>query len=243
MWVVRPADTRSVSMETQWPGLRKVLPMRWALLDGIPEDELREILTVARRRTFSRGEIVFHRGDPADSCHLVVSGRFAVRIMTALGDTATIALRGPGSTFGEMALVVAGGNRSATIAALEKAETLSLYRDDFDAIRATYPAANQFLWRFLVNEVRMLNERLLEALYLPVDRRVRRRLLDLSDVYGDGDGEVSIPLTQEVIAELAGASRPTVNQVLREEARRGAVRLERGKTVVLDRQLLERRSR
>jgi CRP-like cAMP-binding protein len=69
--------------------------MRWPLLDGIPEEELREILQVARRRTLSKGEVVFNRNDPADSCHLIVSGRFAVRIMTALGDTVTIALRAP----------------------------------------------------------------------------------------------------------------------------------------------------
>ncbi len=54
---------------------------------------------------FSRGEVVFHRDDPGDSLHLIVKGRFAIRVMTPLGDTATIAVRGPGESFGEMALV------------------------------------------------------------------------------------------------------------------------------------------
>jgi CRP/FNR family cyclic AMP-dependent transcriptional regulator len=218
--------------------------MRWPLLEGAPEQEVREILQVARRRTFAKNEVVCHRGDPADSMHLISQGRFAIRIMTPLGDTVTVAVRGPGAAFGEMALLVEDGKRTATVAALEKAETYSIYRTDFDRIRAKHPGADRFLWAFLVNEVRVLNERLLEALYVPVDKRVRRRLVELAELYPNSDeGPVIIPLTQEVIAELAGAARPTVNQVLQEEARRGTVRLERGRTVVLDPLELSRRSR
>lgn len=161
-----------------------------------------------------------------------------------MGDTVTIAIRGPGATFGEMALLTQDGTRSATVAALEKGETFSVYRDDFDRIRAKYPNAERFLWEFLVNEVRMLNDRLLEALYVPVDRRVRRRLVELAELYGgEDDSPVTVPLTQEVLAELAGATRPTVNQVLRDEEKRGAIALERGKTTILDVDSLRRRAR
>ena len=66
---------------------------------------MRELLQIARRRRFSRNEVVFHRDDPGDSLHLISKGRFAIRVMTPLGDTATIAVRGPGESFGEMALV------------------------------------------------------------------------------------------------------------------------------------------
>jgi CRP-like cAMP-binding protein len=217
--------------------------MQWALLAGVPEEEVREILRVARRRSFARNEVVFHRGDPADCFHLIARGRFAVRIMTPLGDTATIAIRGPGATFGEMALLVDEARRTATVAAVEDGETYSVYRADFDRIRATHPGADRFLWAFLINEVRVLNERLLEALYLPVDKRVRRRLLELASLYGNGsEGPVTVPLTQEVIAELSGAGRPTVNQVLREEEKRGTIELTRGHTRILDASELARRT-
>ena len=218
--------------------------MEWALLAGVPEEELRGILQVARRRSFARNEVVFHRGDPADCFHLIAQGRFAIRIMTPLGDTATVAIRGPGATFGEMALLADEAKRTATVAAVEDGETYSVYRTDFDLIRAAHPGADRFLWEFLVNEVRVLNERLLEALYLPVDKRVRRRLLELAKLYGDGgEGPVTVPLTQEVIAELSGAGRPTVNQVLREEEKRGTIELTRGRTRILDAAGLARRAR
>jgi CRP/FNR family cyclic AMP-dependent transcriptional regulator len=54
---------------------------------------------------------------------------------------------------------------------------------------------------------------------------------------------VTIPLTQEDLADMAGTSRATVNRVLREEQKRGSVELQRGKTVVLDREALGKRAR
>ena len=56
--------------------------MEWALFAGIPGDDVRAVLSLARRATYRRGEVVFHRYDPADSLHLVVKGRFDVRITT-----------------------------------------------------------------------------------------------------------------------------------------------------------------
>jgi CRP/FNR family transcriptional regulator, cyclic AMP receptor protein len=216
--------------------------VNWSLLDGVPEAELREILQVARRRTFAKNEVVCHRGDPADSMHLISQGRFAIRIMTPLGDTVTVAIRGAGAAFGEMALLADDSKRTATVAALEKGETYSVYRADFDRIRDKHPGADRFLWNFLVNEVRVLNERLLEALYVPVDKRVRRRLVELAALYEGPDGP-TVLVTQETIAELAGATRPVVNQILRDEERRGAIELGRGRVQVLDVDALTRRGR
>jgi CRP/FNR family cyclic AMP-dependent transcriptional regulator len=207
--------------------------VEWRLLADVPPEHVRELLKLARRRRFSRNEVVFHRDDPGDSLHLINKGRFAIRVMTPLGDTATIAVRGPGDSFGEMALV-GGMRRSATVAALEDAETFSIYQREFAQLRRDHPAVNEVLVGFLVGEVRMLNERLLEALYVPVERRVVRRLVELAELYPSTDGVSEITLTQETIAELAGAKRPTVNRVLREEAERGLIELLRGRVRVLD---------
>jgi CRP/FNR family transcriptional regulator, cyclic AMP receptor protein len=215
--------------------------VQWRLVTGVPDEEMRRLLAVARRRRFSRGEVVFHRDDPADSLHLVQKGRFAVKVMTPLGDTATVAVRGPGDSFGEMALVATDARRAATVSALEEAETHAVYQADFHRLRKEHPQVDQVLIGFLAAEVRRQNELLLEALYVPVERRVLRRLVELVTIYESRDGE--IPLTQEQLAELAGTSRATVNKVLREEQRRGTVDLRRGKTLVLQPDDLARRAR
>jgi CRP/FNR family transcriptional regulator, cyclic AMP receptor protein len=214
--------------------------MRWRLIQGVPEEEVRRLLSIARRRRFSRNEVVFHRDDPADSLHLIQTGRFAIRIMTPLGETATLAVRGPGDSFGEMALVAEGGRRAATVAALEDAETFAVYVDEFQRLRMEHPSVNEVLIGFLAAEVRRQNKLLLEALYVPVERRVLRRLAELAELYGDG--EAAITLTQEQLAEIAGTSRATVNRVLREEHERGTVGLQRGKTILLDVEDIARRA-
>jgi CRP/FNR family cyclic AMP-dependent transcriptional regulator len=217
--------------------------MDWPLLAGVPAEDVRQLLSVARRRTFKRGEVVFHHGDPADSLHLIVKGRFAVRITTPLADTALIAVHGKGDFFGELALVGDEPRRSATIAALEEAETRSVFRDDFFRLRRHHPGVDTVLVRLLAEQVRRGNERIVEAHYVDADTRVRRRLLELSELYGTGDGPVTIPLTQEDLAEMAGTSRATVNRVLREEEKRETLELRRGKTTVVEREALAKRAK
>jgi CRP-like cAMP-binding protein len=218
--------------------------VEWRLLQGVPEEEIQSLLQVARRRSFRRGEVVFHRDDPADSLHLIVKGRFAIRVMTPLRDQATIAIRGPGESFGEMALVGREARRSATVEALEDGETFCVYEGDFQRLRQQHSEVNELVIGFLANEVRMLNERLLEALFVPVERRVLRRLNELASQYKpDADGQVQIPLTHEELAGLAGSTRATVTTVLGEAQKRGLIELGRGRTRILDPEELARRAR
>jgi CRP/FNR family transcriptional regulator, cyclic AMP receptor protein len=214
--------------------------VEWQLLADVPDEALHALLTIARRRTFSRGEIVFHRGDPADSLNLIRKGRFSVRIVTPLGDSAMLSVLGPGDAVGELALL-GEPHRSATVSALEPAETYSIHRDDFERLRHEHPSVNDVLIGILTDRLRRVADQLVEAYYVPADRRVLRRMCELTELYRAGDGEVVIPLTQEEIAELAGTSRATVNRVLREAERRGSVQLRRGRTAVLDLDELLRR--
>jgi CRP-like cAMP-binding protein len=209
----------------------------WELFQGLPPQEIRRLVAVATRRSFGRGEVVFHRGDPADTLHLVVKGRFAARMTTPVGDTATITVHGPGDAFGELALVGTGAARSTTVAALEPGETFAVHRDDFTRLRARYPAVDDVLVQLLARRLRRTSELLLEALYASAEVRVLRRLVELSEVYGP-----EIPLTQDELGSLAGTSRATVNRVLRAEAERATVTLRRGRTTVVDAPALARRA-
>ena len=56
--------------------------VRWRLTEGVPDEDVRQLFSIARRRRFARQEVVYHRGDPADSMHLIVKGHFAVQVTT-----------------------------------------------------------------------------------------------------------------------------------------------------------------
>jgi len=185
--------------------------------------------------------VIFHQGDPADTLHLIAAGRASVRVTMPGGEFVVVELLGPGDAFGELALV-GPQSRRATVVALERCETLSLGRDEFERLRTAYPGVDRFLIDLLARRVDRLNTYLLEALFVPAERRVLRRLLELCELYpADGQGIV-IPVTQETLASLAGTTRPTANQVLRRLVAIGIVTVSRSQIVVLNRAGLQERA-
>jgi CRP-like cAMP-binding protein len=218
--------------------------MDWDLLASLPEGDRAQILAAAVRRSFSRGEILVHAGDGADSLHLVVEGRVAVQISTADGDRATLNILSPGDYFGELSLVgpLAGRHRTATVLALEPTRTLSIDVGTFERLRTRQPAFERLLVTALAARVEQLSDRLLDVLYVGLDRRLYRCLLELSTIYDDGGSPVAIPLTQDQVAGLVGGTRPSVNQTLQKLSNQGIVQLQRGRIVIRDEAALQRKA-
>jgi CRP-like cAMP-binding protein len=104
------------------------------------------------------------------------------------------------------------------------------------------PGVDQVLVQILAQEVRRMDELLVEAYYVSAERRVLRRLLEVAAAYGSVEAGVAVPLTQEQLAALAGTSRATVNAVLSVERQRGTVSLGRGRTTINDPGALARRA-
>ena len=200
--------------------------MDWPVLAPVPAEDRRRLVARLRRRAYRRDEVIFHQGDPADTLHLIAAGHVSVRVTLPGGEFVVVAIFGPGDAFGELALVGGPRPRGGTVIALEPCETLSLGRDQFERLRASYPGVNRFLVELLSARVERLNG----------------QLLDLCQLYG-GDGQhVIIPVTQEMLASLAGTTRPTANQVLRRLAARQLVEVSRGQIAVLNRGELRRRA-
>jgi CRP/FNR family transcriptional regulator, cyclic AMP receptor protein len=208
----------------------------WPILGSLSDAERRVVLMSTVRRKYRKGEVVFHEDDLAESLHLIDRGRAAVQLSTPEGDHMIINIIGPGSFFGEQALVGDDDHRTATIMALQPLETLALRRADFTRLRAEHPMVDSMLVMALSERVNRLTQQLLEALFASVEKRLCRRLLELTNTYTvpGVDSSVSIPLTQEELAWLAGTSRPTVNRVLQELVQAEIVVVRRGCVDVLD---------
>lgn len=218
--------------------------MEWQLLRDLSDQERRQVLATARRRQFARGEVLFHEGDPADTVHFIAEGRVMARRTSPMGDSVAFRVIGPGRALGDVAVGSSDRRRSSTVTALEPTTTLSLSFAEFKRLCAEHPGIQAQLATLLAARVKRLSDHLLEALFLPTDRRIVRRLLDLCDQYGaPAEHRVVIPLTQTEIAELAGATRPSANRILRRLESRGLVRLGRGQVEVLDRSGLRHEDR
>lgn len=212
--------------------------VRWTLFEEVDGQHVQLLLGAARRRRFAKGETVFHEGDPGESLHLIDKGYVAVRVTTPAGDVATLRVLRAGQHFGDLAALSAH-RRSATVTALEKTETLEVPSSAIREFSDEHRSFERAMASVIAQQLRSQSNQLLEAMYLPVPRRLARRLVELCDLY---DAAV-IPLTQDDLAGISGTTRQTVNQLLTEWRQAGTVELGRGRVTVTDRAQLERAAR
>lgn len=215
----------------------------FGLLGCLEPDDRRRVVSRMHRARFAAGEVVFHEGDLADTVHFVVEGRVVARRSSESGDRLAYAVIGPGEAFGELAMLAPDRRRTTTIQAFEPTVTMSLSYVDFARLRSNHPPVEGLLVTLLAERVARLTDGLMEALHVPADRRVARRLVDLCRLYTSGPGVVPVaivPLTQTDVSELSGVTRPTANRVLRRLEATGVLALSRGSITVLDAAALRR---
>ncbi|HVL81686.1 MAG TPA: Crp/Fnr family transcriptional regulator [Actinomycetota bacterium] len=215
------------------------------LFAGLGADALAALESRAVRRRYRAGSVVFCQGEPGTRCYAIMSGAVKVSAFNPDGKEAVLAVLGPGDVFGELALFDEAP-RSADALVIETAELLSLDRDDVTAAIEQYPQVSLALLRILSRRLRRANEALQDAAFFDVAGRVARRLADLADEHGAPGPEgtaITVPISQESLASMVGATRESVNKALANLGRRGLVSRRGRSYVVPDTQALRSRAR
>lgn len=213
------------------------------LLRDLPSESLAQLAELARRRTYRAGQIICHEGDPGESLYILESGRVKVLSYAATGRETIFSILGPGECFGELSLID-GEPRSATVETLETVQALVLRRDDFlRTIRANPPAADRLL-AALAAKVRQLSQTVTDLAFLDLEGRLAKKLLELAEHYGataDGAIQIELPINQEELAAMIGATRTTVNELLGRYEARGAIKRRGRRILILNAAPLRRR--
>ncbi|HET9654058.1 MAG TPA: Crp/Fnr family transcriptional regulator [Kineosporiaceae bacterium] len=220
--------------------------VRQAPLFAALDDEAAEALHANMTRTeLTRGEVLFHEGDPGDRLYVIVEGKVKLGRTSGDGRENLLAILGPGEMFGELSLFDPGP-RNATATAVSDAVLIGLGSEDLVSWLTGRPDVSRQLLRALARRLRRTNENLADLVFSDVPGRVAKALLDLSERFGrptDDGLRVAHDLTQEELAQLVGASRETVNKALADFASRGWLRLEARAVVLLDIDRLRKRAR
>ena len=213
------SDTTSTAadaaIEASPDALREAL-RETILFADLDDDQLGHIAAAGTPQSLQRGVVLFQEGDEPGEFYLVLSGRVAIAQESDGGRESLLAVLGPGELFGEMGFLD-GYNRSAQARALEESEVLVVPYAELRLLYENHPTALWSAVRLLARRLRATDRALSDTVFLDVMGRTAKRLLEMA---GDGD-EFEMPLTQEELASMVGASRERVNKAIHAFVRLG----------------------
>jgi CRP/FNR family cyclic AMP-dependent transcriptional regulator len=160
---------------------------------------------------YRKKQVVFSQGDPADAVFYVEKGQVMLTVVSERGKSAVVAMLGPGDFFGEGCLAGQPLRMATAVATTE----VSVVRVERQAMIALLHEGSVFSERFmahlLARNVRF-EEDLVDQLFNSSEKRLARVLLLLARFGKEGGTEPVIPkVSQEVLAEMVGTTRPRIN--------------------------------
>jgi CRP/FNR family cyclic AMP-dependent transcriptional regulator len=217
---------------------------RTQLFGGLDRSHLEPIQERTITRSFRRGDIIFHQGDPGESLFVIAEGLVNVYVLSEDGEEMVLASLRPPDTFGELA-VIDRGSRSACARAIESTTLLALTRASFMEMIRENPTIADALHSSLGALLRRLLQQASDLVFLDLAGRVAKLLVTLAEERGERSGDsilLDLRLSQSHLAGMVGGSRPSVNQILRSFQDRGYLEMEGRKIVVKRPDLLRRRA-
>jgi CRP-like cAMP-binding protein len=195
----------------------------WALLT---DEEQAVLADLGRISVFSPGAVICVEGDPATHVYVLVDGLAKVLSSTADGHELTLALRGNGDLVGEIAGQTTG-YRNATMRAIGTVRALIVTYEKFSTFLDAHPGAGHAYRQVVTRRWNDADSMLRSHPVTNGAHRLAIVLLDLAARYGsetDQGVHIAVPLSQEELASLAGASRATVTRALSNWRQRGIIR-------------------
>lgn len=208
------------------------------LFRDLEQDNLTELAAASRYQKLARGDVLFREHDEPTELFVVVAGRIAMVNRSVDGRESVVALMEKGDLFGEMPLFD-GLARSTDGRALESSEVIVI---PYTPLRMLYTDDPMQLWRvveLLAMRLRVMDGVLADSVFLDVTGRTAKRLLEIA---GDAE-DFSLPVTQEELAGMVGASRERVNKAIASFVKLGWLEQRDRRYHILDRPQMELRSR
>jgi sigma-B regulation protein RsbU (phosphoserine phosphatase) len=134
------------------------------LLQGLTDVQLRQVLALVKAEKFAAGTTLIKQSEPPQRVYLLAEGRVQVRRSLPGEAPAEVVELGPGSFFGEMAVIVNSTRHSASVVSLTPVKVLSLAARDFTSILNEHPETIRNILSGTILQLQGLNRRWLETL-------------------------------------------------------------------------------
>jgi CRP/FNR family transcriptional regulator, cyclic AMP receptor protein len=126
------------------------------------------------------------QGTPADGCYRLEQGLLKVVIASSQGDKRILAILGPGTIVGELAMID-GLPRSSSIFAVRDCELSFISRDTFEEGTKQHPEVYRYLANVLAARLRGTDEAVAAVSFLTIRERLARALIELGEILGEAD--------------------------------------------------------
>jgi CRP-like cAMP-binding protein len=171
---------------------------------------------VSSIRHYSRGDIVFHEGDPSEVFYVVLTGRVKVFKHGPDGHDIILEMFGPGEQLGAVA-VFESRPYPASAAPLEPSTCVLIPRAAFFELLERHPSLVRGLLGGLSLRLVQLTSRLAELTGGRIEARFARLFLKLADQLGQKNPDgifVPLVLTRQELADLVGTTIETAIRVM-----------------------------
>jgi CRP-like cAMP-binding protein len=166
----------------------------------------RKIVQLNKKQAF------FCQGDPADCVFYLQKGRVKITVLSASGKEATIRLVSAGDFFGEKAMATEPGLRVTMATAMTACTALRIARPEFIRVMQEEQSFSNLFSSFLLACNLRTQADLVDQIFNRAEKRLARLLLLMAE-YGPPEEEKTLipPISQEVLANMIGSTRPRVN--------------------------------
>src|SRR5256714_14487881 len=223
--------------------MAKPAPRLESLLAALPPELSQSLFAKARPLSLAAAQTLFVAGDEGNGCYGVEEGLLKASIAAPAGGERILAVLGPGSVVGELAMID-GAPRSASVTALRDSKLSFVGRAAFEAFGQARPDLYRHVATLLARRLRDTDEALVATNFLSVKGRVARSLLSLADAFGRDLDQGRILIRQKVsqsdLAAMAGIARENVSRVLNEWVSRSLVKRLAGYYCLENRAALQR---
>ena len=148
-----------------------------SLFEALPDEALQTLCDAATVRSYKAGETIFNQGDNGDSLHVIRRGTVKILIDRENAAPLVLTTLSKGAHFGELA-VIDPAPRSATVAAIERTETIEVPGDAFDDVLDDHPKAARRMLGLLARSLTAAKDELSDH-NRALAARVRKRTLQL----------------------------------------------------------------
>jgi CRP/FNR family cyclic AMP-dependent transcriptional regulator len=208
------------------------------LLQDISAESLNRLCKVIELKEIRRRQVVYLPGDPGAAIYFVNGGRVKVSKVTRDGKELTLAYRGPGEIFGELALID-GGPREEMAEAMENAMVSEIDRVEFEQIVEREGLIGYRLTKVVAQRRREVENKIEQLVFKDVNAKLAELLLRLGVEYGIDDARgtlVALKITHQEMANLIGSTRETVSLTLSQFKRKGLIHTDGRKVILADRE-------